>query len=200
MLRPLLLNQSVNLVFEDAERLPAMYSDEGKVSQILRNFISNALKFTEAGEVRVSARLVSPDRRDVLRMPTPASASPAKIKSGSSTTSLRSRIPFRKRVKGTGLGLPLSRKLAQLLGGDVEVESEPGIGSTFSVVLPLVWPSEKPEELPASWRAVPGSVPVLVVENSPDTVLVYSKWLKDSEYQLISAASCQRGLAKRWIS
>src|SRR5438105_3617923 len=45
MLRPLLVNQSVNLIFEDAERLPTMYSDEGKVSQILRNFISNALKF-----------------------------------------------------------------------------------------------------------------------------------------------------------
>ena len=57
MLRPLLLNQSVDLVFEDADQIPHIYSDEGKVSQILRNFISNALKFTERGEIRVSAAL-----------------------------------------------------------------------------------------------------------------------------------------------
>ena len=54
MLRPLLLNTSVNLVFEEPDGIPPLHTDEGKVSQILRNFISNALKFTEQGEVRVS--------------------------------------------------------------------------------------------------------------------------------------------------
>src|SRR5580693_8066522 len=61
MLRPLLLNQSVDLVFEDVDHIPSMFSDEGKISQILRNFISNALKFTERGEVRVSAGLADKD-------------------------------------------------------------------------------------------------------------------------------------------
>src|SRR6185437_12717606 len=60
MLRPLLSsNSSVVLTFEDTDDIPEMYSDEAKVSQILRNFISNALKFTERGEVRVSAALAS---------------------------------------------------------------------------------------------------------------------------------------------
>ena len=57
MLRPLLVNESVRLVFDDLPDLPAMYGDEGKISQILRNFISNALKFTELGEIRVAAAL-----------------------------------------------------------------------------------------------------------------------------------------------
>ena len=48
MLRPLLLNQSVDLVFEDVDHIPAMFSDEGKISQILRNFISNALEVHRA--------------------------------------------------------------------------------------------------------------------------------------------------------
>src|SRR6478672_3283342 len=55
MLRPLLEHSSVSLVFEEPRGFPTFYTDEGKVAQILRNFISNALKFTERGEVRVSA-------------------------------------------------------------------------------------------------------------------------------------------------
>ncbi|HEY2627914.1 MAG TPA: histidine kinase dimerization/phospho-acceptor domain-containing protein, partial [Usitatibacter sp.] len=57
MLRPLLVTDTVDLVFDEPEGLPAMFTDESKVSQILRNFISNALKFTERGSVRVSATL-----------------------------------------------------------------------------------------------------------------------------------------------
>ena len=55
MLRPLLVGDAVALLFEEAAELPPLDTDEGKVSQILRNFISNALKFTERGEVRVWA-------------------------------------------------------------------------------------------------------------------------------------------------
>ncbi len=61
MLRPLLINQSLDLVFDNVVDIPVIYSDEGKVSQILRNFISNSLKFTERGTIRVSAALTGPD-------------------------------------------------------------------------------------------------------------------------------------------
>src|SRR5581483_5641248 len=65
MLRPLLMNHSsLALVFDEPEGLPPIFSDESKVSQILRNFISNALKYTERGEVRVSAQLT--EARDAV--------------------------------------------------------------------------------------------------------------------------------------
>ena len=67
MLRPLLLNTSVNLVFEKPEGIPPLCTDEAKVSQILRNFISNALKLTEQGaETRTSGHSGSADPEAVV--------------------------------------------------------------------------------------------------------------------------------------
>src|SRR5689334_13925498 len=57
MLKPLLAESSLNLIFEPADHIPALYTDEQKISQILRNFVSNAIKFTPSGEVRVSAHV-----------------------------------------------------------------------------------------------------------------------------------------------
>ena len=195
MLRPLFLNQSVKLVFEETGHLPTMFSDEAKISQILRNFISNALKFTERGEVRVSAKLVSAGR--IMFAVADTGIGIAKED--------QERIfqdfaqidnPIQRRVKGTGLGLPLSRRLARLLGGDLELESEPGKGSTFSVVLPLSSAEQAPKYVAGGWKPVPGTIPVLAVENSPETVLVYQKWLKDSEFQLVPAASISEARQK----
>ena len=54
-MRPLNTNPNVQLMFEESKSLPPMFTDEAKVSQILRNFVSNAIKFTERGEIRVSS-------------------------------------------------------------------------------------------------------------------------------------------------
>ena len=142
MLRPLLNTDGVKLVFDDVSGLGRMYTDEGKVSQILRNFISNALKFTEVGEVKVSATLLS-DQAAVK-----FSVTDTGLGIGPDDQQLVfeefSQIANRlqSRVKGTGLGLPLCRKLADLLGGHVCVDSNLGVGSTFSAVIPLHYKHE----------------------------------------------------------
>jgi signal transduction histidine kinase len=137
MLRPLLSqNSSVNLIFEDPADIPELYSDEAKISQILRNFISNALKFTERGEVRVSAALGHDDTVVLSVADTGIGIALAdQERIFDEWVQVEGQVP--KSVKGTGLGLPLSRKFAQLLGGDVYVRSEVGKGSTFFAAIPL---------------------------------------------------------------
>ena len=139
MLRPLLVADAVALVFEDTAGLPALDTDEAKVSQILRNFISNAIKFTEKGEVRVWA--TADTAADTVTFHVRDTG--VGIDAGDIELIFQEfaqvNNPLQGRVKGTGLGLPLARKLAELLGGHISVESTPGEGSVFSVTLPRVY-------------------------------------------------------------
>jgi CheY-like chemotaxis protein len=91
-------------------------------------------------------------------------------------------------VKGTGLGLPLSRRLAELLGGQLEVTSTLGVGSTFTLTLPLMYRDPVSVAAPA---LSPGRIPVLVVEDSDEDALVYRRLLEDTPYEVIHARSTE---------
>src|SRR5580692_6994826 len=104
MLRPLLLNQAVDLIFDDATHIPRVFSDEGKVSQILRNFISNALKFTERGEIRVSAALAGDGEIRFCVSDTGIGIAAENIDLIFQDFAQVDN-PIQKRVRGTGLGL-----------------------------------------------------------------------------------------------
>jgi signal transduction histidine kinase/ActR/RegA family two-component response regulator len=146
MIRPMIDQEVVALVFEEPSSIPHLNTDEGKVAQILRNFLTNAVKFTERGEIRVGARQGPGDMVTFWVKDTGIGIAPENL----------NRIfeefgqienPLQTRVKGTGLGLPLTKKLAQLLGGSVSVQSEPGLGSTFSVDIPRVFRRDGRHEL-----------------------------------------------------
>ena len=146
--RPIETDESVSLVFEPIPPLPLLHTDQSKVAQILRNFISNALKFTEHGEVRVSAREGS-DRTIVFSVAdTGIGIAPEHLEEVFVEFS-QIENPVQRRVKGTGLGLPLSRRLARLLGGEVMLDSDVGRGSVFSLVVPVVYAQEAEEPTPA---------------------------------------------------
>ncbi|WP_225763919.1 ATP-binding protein [Stenotrophomonas sp. Marseille-Q4652] len=142
MFRPLVEGAgNVDLIFEDPPPLPMLYTDDKKLAQILRNFISNALKFTPRGHVRVSAR---PEGDGHVRFSVRDTGIgiPEHMLGALFEDFIQVDSPLQKRLRGTGLGLALCRRFAQLLGGEVGVESVVGEGSEFHVTLPIKLQSE----------------------------------------------------------
>ncbi|MET0153879.1 MAG: ATP-binding protein [Candidatus Binatia bacterium] len=193
MLRPLLVSDSVDLVFEEPTGVPPLHTDEGKISQILRNFVSNALKFTDSGEVRVSARLLA--GQDMIAFSVADTGIGIAAEDQERIFQEFSQVdnPIQRKVKGTGLGLPLCRKLAELLGGSVSVESAPGAGSTFTTKIPILYEATKAGE--PRWSVEPGRVPVLVVEDNAETILIYEKYMAAAGFQAIPARSLREARA-----
>ena len=133
-----LAEQNKNRLIVDAqENLGALTVDPMRLRQILLNLLSNACKFTKAGEVKLAARKVSNGSSFVEFAVSDTgigmtSEQEAKLfQDFTQADSLTAR-----RYGGTGLGLAISRKLARMMGGDVTVASEPGKGSVFTVRLP----------------------------------------------------------------
>jgi signal transduction histidine kinase len=130
-------NKGLALKLEMDEELPMALADSHRIRQVLINLVSNALKFTEKGGVTIRCALL--ERYDMLRISvsdTGIGISPAALdyifeafrQADGSTT---------RRFGGTGLGLTIARKLIELQGGEVAVESIAGQGSTFSFTLPV---------------------------------------------------------------
>lgn len=136
MFKPVLTNPDTILIFEEPVGIPKLYTDNRKLSQILRNFISNALKFTPRGEVRVSVMQLD---ETMVRFSVADTGIGLAAEHHAAVFDDFSQVdsPVQKRLRGTGLGLSLSKHLAVILGGRVEVASELGKGSVFSVVVPL---------------------------------------------------------------
>jgi signal transduction histidine kinase len=145
MFRPIVDTSAVDLIFEEPIGLPRLYTDDKKLAQILRNFISNSLKFTTRGEIRVSARL---ENNEYVRFAVSDSGIGIAAQLHGALFEDFSQVdsPLQKRLRGTGLGLSLCKRFALLLGGEVGVQSTPGVGSTFFVIIPLAIAMEPADE------------------------------------------------------
>ncbi len=139
-LKPMANDKGLSLTLDVDENLPSALADSHRTRQVLLNLVSNALKFTEKGGVTIRCKIL--ERYDILRISvhdTGIGISPAALdyifeafrQADGSTT---------RRFGGTGLGLTIARKLVELQGGEVAVESTVGQGSTFSFTLPIAIP------------------------------------------------------------
>jgi signal transduction histidine kinase/CheY-like chemotaxis protein len=190
MLRPLLTTRSPELVFEPPEGIPPLFTDDGKVAQILRNFLSNALKFTEQGEVRVSARMGDDGRAVLFAVADTGLGIAPEDQQRIFDEYTQVETAQRGRPKGVGLGLPISRRLAKMLGGCVGVESRPGVGSTFTAAIPVRYaPPEAGAEPAAALTADVTRRQVLVIEDDAATQLLYEKYLTGSGFEVLPALS-----------
>jgi CheY-like chemotaxis protein len=193
MFKPLSVKDSVSLIFEEGTHLPELHTDQGKVSQILRNLISNALKFTEAGTVRVSAKLAADT--DVVVISVADTGLGIARENHRRVFEEFSQVenPLQKAVKGTGLGLPLSQRLAGLLGGSIDLDSEIGKGSVFSLAIPLRLGLSAPLGTPSS-PSQRSTQRVLIVDDSEVERYALRQFLSTGLYEVIEAQGGYEGL------
>jgi len=150
IVRPLAEDKNIDLAIEIEPDLPALFQDQAKVQQILTNLLSNAIKFTpEGGRIIVGAKGnprgfielyvedtgvgIAESDRDIIF---------EKFRQG---TAVLGRDILTREYSGTGLGLSIVKELCKLLGGEVQVESELGKGSTFRVLIPWMR-AEQPQQ------------------------------------------------------
>ncbi len=133
-----LVRPGVTLVVEDPGPVGPIRSDATLLGHVLRNLLSNAAKFTEVGEVRLSAERDDAVVRFTVR--DTGIGIPEEDQTHVFEEFYQVRTPLRSGVKGSGLGLPLARRFALILGADLRLSSTPGAGSSFVMELPVLGP------------------------------------------------------------
>ena len=176
-IRPQMEKKGLSWRTEGVADLPELWTDEGRLEQILLNILGNAVKFTERGGITVRGRR-GPRTGWSWRCMTRGSGFPRRRSPTSSRPSGRRTERRPAGTAGTGLGLHIVRELARLLGGEVWAESAEGHGATFSVSLPIRLPaSPEPSAAPVLAAGAPPAGrpapprrpggPVLIVEDDP---------------------------------
>jgi PAS domain S-box-containing protein len=212
-----LKGKSLALTAEVPEGLPELELDAGKLKQVIINLVGNALKFTEEGGITVRV-IPTPDGKGVARirvLDTGIGIPPDRLQAifeafqqADGTTS--------RRFGGTGLGLTISRSLCQLMGFDLEVESEVDKGSSFTILMTGLDETEKAasEELmqealkpiesskpregtkvaPPEEAAPRGPHRILIIDDDPDARILMTHFLEDLGCEIATAASAGEGL------
>jgi len=184
-LRPLPHAADVELRFADAPADLEFETDPSKLSQVVRNLVSNALKFTERGVVDVSLARDGDVAVFTVRDTGIGIAAEDLPRIFEEFGQVPNRLQTQ--VKGTGLGLALSRRLAELLGGSLTVASTPGEGSTFTLRVPLEHPEVRELSEIRQRPLDPARSPILVVEDDRKTIFIYEKYLAMAGFQVVPA-------------
>ncbi len=189
----------------EAAGLGMMRSDMVKIRQMLLNLLSNACKFTENGEVRLTVRREATSSGDqvVFRVADTGIGMNEEQRARIFQPFTQADASTTRKYGGTGLGLAISARYATMLGGDITMESEPGVGTTATLRLPASSGerAERAEAEPAApaARSVPGATPapdrpVLVVDNDEPTRGMLRKLLERREWAVIEAENGEDAL------
>jgi len=197
MFRPQAQSKGLTFTYETTGHLPDFVrTDQKRLRQILINLLSNAIKFTKAGEIafRVAYRAqlvtftitdsgigIAPDEIEKIFAPFE-----------------RGTHPEAQRQKGIGLGLAITQALVHILGGDLAVVSEPGVGTTFTVKL-MLGPVQAPVQEVSSPQAITGYAgaarSVLLIDDDPDQLALLRGLLEPLGFVIHAANDGDKGLA-----
>ncbi len=198
LVQPMALNNNNQITLTIADDLGGMTSDETKIRQCLVNLLSNALKFTENGTIELSVQktMVSDEpwiefavRDSGIGMTQEQLGRLFVAFSQADETTSRD-------YGGTGLGLALTRQFSRLLGGDVDVESTPGVGSVFTIKLPVVAPRDGVGTATGSVinPVVPGARSILVIDDEREVYDMLRNELPEPEFSISYAENGTRGI------
>jgi two-component system sensor histidine kinase/response regulator len=191
--------KGLELLFNTGPSVPtALVGDPLRLGQILINLSNNAVKFTAAGEIVVSADLVRKDETQVtlkfsvrdtgigLNAEQAANLFQPFMQADTSTT---------RKYGGTGLGLTISKRLVEMMGGEIWVESEPGRGSNFSFTANFGLGKEKARK---RFKLSPDlrDMKVLVVDDNATSRGIFQEMLESFSFEVTAAASGQEGLTE----
>ena len=172
-------SKDLELICHVADEVPAeIFGDPTRLRQIITNLVGNAVKFTEAGEVEVRVGATPGTTGDRARIrvairDTGIGIAP-EVQARLFNAFQQADGSITRRFGGTGLGLCISERLVTLMGGKIEVESQPGKGSTFSVEIPFEVPAETLADRP---RPSLAGAKVLVVDDNTTNRKVFSHYL-----------------------
>jgi signal transduction histidine kinase/DNA-binding response OmpR family regulator len=198
--RPLAEQNKNVLAIECPRDLPPIEADTMRLRQIILNLLSNACKFTKSGNIKLQVKPALHEGQRFVEI--------VVIDTGiGMTTEQMSRLfeefsqadaSTARQYGGTGLGLSITRRLCQMMGGDVTVASEPGKGSTFTVRLPFA--ADRVAEAPAARRdaavAEPGRDYVLVIDDDETARDLIADYLAQAGFNVITAADGVEGLKR----
>jgi signal transduction histidine kinase/CheY-like chemotaxis protein len=181
-----------------AENLSSMRTDRTKLKQSLLNVLSNASKFTHKGRLTLVAERFEADRPMVRFAISDTGIGMTEEQLGRLFEAFsQADVSTTKKYGGTGLGLAITRHFCRLLGGDIEVASRPGEGSTFTITLPdrvtMATPIEA-TDAPRILAESANATTVLVVDDDPAARDLLSTNLKSAGYRLLHAASGEQAL------
>ncbi len=213
--QPLLKNRTIRIENTIPEDIPLMIGDENRLQQIVYNLLGNAIKFTESGEVVISANFT--DREVKVTVTDTGIGIPPEQLNSVFDEFVQVDASTKRQYEGTGIGLSITRQLVELHGGSITVDSELGKGSRFTFSIPITVEDEVPEKEETSedklsrMQLIPtedisvlvpkqhnngesdGST-VLIVEDDPVNLTVMINQLAISNYKIVTATGGREAL------